>query len=167
MYRQSNARTFLRSVNRFLVVLWFRLFRVALALSTPTSLPALLCVLMAVSTHVISYARRRLTSVRVSPFPLNAQPPPCPLSQKYRTNLGAPPSPPEIETGLRKEDGAPTNGGGGSGGRSSDGGGGGGKGALADTVQEAEDLEALLMGGGGRSGISGHGISHVGMIDPV
>lgn len=84
-------------------------------------------------------------------------------SQKYRTNLGAPPSPREIETGLGKESGAPTNGGGTSGERSSSSGGAGGGGALADTVQEAEDLEALLMGGA----VNGQGTSHVGTMDPA
>lgn len=113
----------------------------------------------------------RLVKHRVSfilPERSTASPTPSrPRAQKYRTNLGAPPSPREIETGLGKEGSAPTNGGGGgSGGRSSSGGGAGGVGTLADTVQEAEDLEALLMGGAGNSGMNGQIFSDVG-IDPA
>lgn len=79
----------------------------------------------------------------------------------YRTNLGAPPSP--RETGLGKDGGAATNGGGGGGSgheRSSNGVGVEGAGTLADTVQEAEDLEALLTGQRIISGMNGGGASH-------
>eukprot|EP00903_Cladosiphon_okamuranus_P012621 g11808.t1 len=89
------------------------------------------------------------------------------MLQRSRTNLGAPPSPREIETGLGKEGSAPANGAGGTDGRSSSGGATEGRGTLADTVQEAEDLEALLMGGAGNGGMSGQSTSRGGAIDPA
>jgi len=89
----------------------------------------------------------------------------------YRTNLGAPPSPRGVETGLGKEAVATTNGsggdGGGGGGRRSGGVAARGNGVLADTVQEAEDLEALLMGGSGGAGMNGGGANHAGTISPA
>lgn len=88
--------------------------------------------------------------------------------QMYRTNLGAPPSP--RETGLDKNGGAATNGGGGGHERRSNGAGMDGVGALAATVQEAEDLEALLTGQAGTtSGMNGGGATYrmVGVTPPA
>lgn len=80
-------------------------------------------------------------------------------TQMYRSNLGVPANPRGVETGLGKDGAAATNGSGREGaGRSRNGAGGGEAGVLADTVQEAEDLEALLMGGGvGSNGINRSG----------
>lgn len=83
----------------------------------------------------------------------------------YRSNLGVPADPRGVETGLGKDGAAATNGSGreAAAGRSRNGAGGGEAGVLADTVQEAEDLEALLMGGGG----GGNGINYSGRPSPA